>query len=129
MLVLAGAGIVLAAVAVFLVVRLTGNDASAAPGHGTLPAARLTELQTALVSQDPAVQAAALDPAVYASLHQSGQALLPGGSTMTIDPSTARVSGRAATVSATVKGPRSGRFTLQLAQENGIWVVFAAEPA
>jgi hypothetical protein len=120
--------VLLAGVAVVLVLLLRSGSSSAPP-HGSLPQARVQQLQKALVSQDPATQQSALDPAVYAGLQQTGQPLLPAGSTLTIDPSTARVEGHAATVSATVKGPRSGRFTLQLALENGTWVVFAADPS
>jgi hypothetical protein len=125
-LLIVAAVVVVAAVATVLVL---GGGRSSTPGHGSLPQARVRELEKALVSQDPATQQSAIDPAVFASLQQTGQPLLPAGSTVTIDPSTARVEGHAATVSATVTGPRSGTFTLQLALENGAWVVFAAEPA
>jgi len=126
-LLVVGAFVVGAAVATVLVL-VRGGRAST-PGHGSLPQARVQQLEKALVSQDPATQQSAIDPAVFASLQQAGQPLLPAGSTVTIDPSTARVEGHAATVSATVTGPRSGTFTLQLALENGTWGVFAAEPA
>ena len=127
-LLIVGAVVVVAAVATVLVLVLRGGPSST-PGHGSLPQARVRQLEKALVSQDPATQQSAIDPAVFASMQQAGEPLLPAGSTVTIDPSTARVEGHAATVSATVTGPRSGTFTLQLALENGTWVVFAAEPA
>lgn len=120
--------VLLAGVAVVLVLLLRSGS-SGAPPHGSLPQARVQQLQKALVSQDPATQQGALDPTVFAGLQQTGQPLLPAGSTLTIDPATERVNGRSATVSATVTGPRSGQFTLELAQENGSWVVFAADPA
>ena len=126
-LLLVGAAVVGAATAAVLVLVL-GGGRSSTPAHGSLPPARVQQLETALVSQDPATQQSAIDPAVFASLQQGGQPLLPAGSTLSIDPATARVDGQAATVSATVTGPRSGRFTLQLALEGGTWVVFAAEP-
>lgn len=125
-----GGAVLLAAVAVVVVLLVGRDDSSAAPARaGDLPAARLAELETSLVSPDPSTQAGALDPAVLAALQQSGQPLLPPGSTLAIDGKTARVSGHTATVSATVSGTRSGRFTLELVQEDGTWVVFAAEPA
>jgi len=127
-LLIVGAALVGAATAAFLVLVL-GVGRSSTPAHGSLPQARVRQLEQALVSKDPATVQGAIDPAVFASLQQAGQPLLPPGSTLTIDRSTTRVDGHAATVSADVTGPRSGKFTLQLALEDGTWVVFAADPA
>lgn len=125
----AGLGVVAVAVAVLVVVLVGRGGSSAAGGHGSLPQARIQQLQKGLVSQNAAAQQNLLDPAVFAGLQQTGQPLLPAGSTLTIDPASARIDGHTATVSAKVTGPRSGRFTLELALENGSWVVFAADPA
>jgi hypothetical protein len=127
-LLIVGAAVVGAAIAAVLVLVLGGGQSSTTR-HGSLPQARVQQLEQALVSQDPATQQSALDPAVFANLQQGGQSLLPAGSSLTVDRSTERVEGHTATVSATVTGSRSGKFTLQLALEDGTWVVFAAEPA
>jgi hypothetical protein len=99
------------------------------PPHEPVPAERLNELEAALSSPDTAVQAEALDPAIFASLQASGQPLLPAGSTLEIDTDRSQIVDQTATVGATVSGPQSGEFTLLLALEDGVWFVFAPVPA
>lgn len=103
-------------------------DDSSASAVERVPIERLVELQDALSSSDPAVQAGALDPAIFRSLQAGGQSLLPAGSTVTIDTDSSRATGQTASVNADVSGPQSGQFTLLLALENGVWVVYAAVP-
>jgi hypothetical protein len=109
----------------------SSDDGAAAdrPRTVPVPAERLRELQTALSSADPAAQAAVLDPAVVASLQASGSPLLPPGSAVRIDTGSSAAVGLSATVHASVTGPQSGDFTLLLAEEDGVWVVYAAVPA
>lgn len=106
-----------------------GADSSAsAVVPEPVPVERLIELQVALSSPHPAVQAGALDPAIFASLQAGGQPLLPAGSNVTIDTDSSQITGQTASVSAAVSGPRPGEFTLLLALEAGVWVVYAAVP-
>ena len=107
-----------------------GGDSSATVlDTKPVPKERLQQLEAALSSPDPAVQAAAVDPAIFARLQAAGQALLPTGSTLKIDTDSSHIIGQTASVNASVTGPQSGDFTLLLALESGVWVVYAAVPA
>jgi hypothetical protein len=82
--------------------RPSADGVASPPPHEPVPAERLNELEAALSSPDTAVQAEALDPAIFATLQASGQPLLPAGSTLEIDTDSSQIVEQTATVGATV---------------------------
>lgn len=97
------------------------SPVQASPGR--LPAAQQLKLQDALVDGNHADVAAVLAPGVRDAYLKKPFAMLPAGSRVTVDGADLRVTGSAATVPATVTGPRAGRWLLELVKVGGQWLL------
>lgn len=98
-----------------------GSPVQASPG--TLPAAQQLKLQAALAGGDRQTVATVLAPGVRTAYLKKPFAMLPAGDRITIDGAGLQVTGSAATVPATVTGPRAGRWLLELVNVGGQWLL------
>ncbi|MDN4489680.1 hypothetical protein QQX13_02425 [Demequina sp. SYSU T00068] len=131
---------VLAIVGVLVFFALRGDSpsvaaASASPTpHATGPSAsdapldRLADLESGLVSQDPAEIEQWLAPDVAEAWQsEGGTPLLAAGSTMSIDAATWTESDGFASVDATISGPEPMVSTLFLVDVDGRWLLAGTE--
>jgi hypothetical protein len=128
-----GAGVVLSVVVVALVSGCSGshNKHAAAPSPRvsevpfSLPASDVAALASGFASQNPATEASVLASSVRPAFQAQPTPLLPPGSHVTIDASSAVKAGRLARVHAGVTGPKPGTFDLVLTLENGHWLLLS----
>ena len=121
---------VLAAIAVAVVAFvLLRSQPGAGGGASGSPAAMsqqdVQRLETDLSSPDVATQVQALVPGLRVSVVANGRLLLPTGSRVTIDPASLVVVGPGTgEVSASVRGPQPGQWSLFLADDGAGWLVY-----
>ncbi|WP_300007718.1 hypothetical protein [Pseudonocardia sp.] len=83
-----------------------------------------SELEERATSRTPAQQAEILDPDVRASFLETGEPLLPAGSTLQVAEETfAETTPGYAEVEAEVRGPEPGRYLLRLTRDGSRWLI------
>lgn len=88
-----------------------------------------TGMEKTAVAETPAEQAEILDPDVREAFLDTGESLLPVGSTLDIKEETLAESEPGyAEVEAAVTGPVSGRYLLRLTEDRNGWLIFETVP-
>ena len=124
---IASCALVVLAIALVAVVLTGGGGSGPATrvrtGHATLERADQLRLQAALASQDQASFVQALAPTLRPALGDPRSSMLPPGSTVTLVAASFKQRGNVATITANVRGPQPGQFTVLLTREAGHWLV------
>jgi hypothetical protein len=104
-----------------------GGSTAATATKAVLEPARVTALETALTSTDPAKVEPNLAPAARAAYHRAPNRLLSPGARIQIQSETLIVNGESASVLATVAGGSSpGQWLLLLTKDEGAsdWLIY-----
>lgn len=97
-----------------------GAALSDRPGSSRLSEAAASEIESALVSQDPQ-EVTSIFAEVVAEAYADDGVLLPAGSAVSVARNALQVDGSTATVPITVSGPEPGKWLLLLVKEDGRW--------
>jgi hypothetical protein len=118
----------LTGVGIGLAVGLHRAPAGTAAETAAFPLSEQTHLEQTIAASTVTKQASVIAMEVRSQFEQRGELLLPAGSRVSIDGATFHSSSaRLATVDATVRGPRPGRWQLVLIRETGQWLLLGTK--
>jgi hypothetical protein len=129
LLIIAGLAILVLTVgaSLWLTLGRSANPASAATA--TIAPQNVSHLQKAIDAKTVQAQAQALQPELQAAFIQSGQSMLPAGTSVTIEAPTFQVTDKSTGDHATVNATTSSgsTFRLYLIKEEGTWYLVFTE--
>jgi hypothetical protein len=109
---------------VALAVGLSRVPAGTVAATAAFPAPQQIHLEQGITASTVTKQASVVAMEVRSQFERRGELLLPAGSRVSIDGATFHsLSAQLATVDATVRGPRLGRWQLVLIREAGQWLL------
>lgn len=108
----------------------TGTATTATASAGSIPPAVVASIEQGLPSQDPAVVAAVLAPAVRAAYLRNPAPLLPAKSLLRLDQAHAEhTDADLERVPARVTGPTPGNWVIIVVRQDGQWTVLGTATA